>query len=284
MSESSERPRPSPGSVSRPSSRQETVGGETPGPTIGAGGAELPVVSAGAGSRPLDRREVLKLMVLAAAAPGLTSCGPGDAGPDGEAAGAGTTRATGLPGGSSSAAASNPMARGDAWDPDLLQPVLRWEKVLTDDEREGLAVLCDVIVPEDDVSPSASAVGAHDYIDEWVSAPYDFGRRDLVLVRGGLAWLDQESSARFGEGSRFRDLAPPQQRQICDDICWMETARPEHRQAARFFAKVRDLTATAFYTTPEGMADIGYVGNVPSTEWGPPPPEVLRHLGLEMDP
>ena len=52
--------------------------------------------------------------------------------------------------------------------------------------------------------------------------------------------------------------------------------------AARFFAKVRDLTATAFYTTPEGMADIGYVGNLPSTEWGLPPAEVLRHLGLEV--
>jgi hypothetical protein len=174
------------------------------------------------------------------------------------------------------------MARGDAWDPDLVSPVLRWEKVLTEDEREGLAVLCDVIVPADDVSLAASAVGAHDYIDEWVSAPYDFGERDLVLVRGGLAWLDQESARRYGEGRRFRDLSLEEQHGICDDICWLETAAREHRMPARFFAKVRDLTATAFYTTPEGMADIGYVGNVASSEWGLPPAEVLRHLGLEV--
>ena len=51
--------------------------------------------------------------------------------------------------------------------------------------------------------------------------------------------------------------------------------------AARIFAKIRDLTATAFYTTPEGMQDVGYVGNIAAATWGPPPPEVLRHLGLE---
>lgn len=230
--------------------------------------------------RPLDRREVLKLMVLASAAPALAACEPGDGLPDGSGAAAGSTTTGSAPSG---AAASNPMARGDAWDPDLVKPVLRWKKVLTEDEREGLAVLCDVIVPEDEVSPAASAVGAHDYIDEWVSAPYDFGERDLVLVRGGLVWLDQESASRFGAGRRFRDLTPEEQHAICDDICWLETAGPEHRQGARFFAKVRDLTATAFYTTPEGMEDIGYVGNVAMSEWGLPPAEVLRHLGLEVE-
>ena len=255
-------------------------------PVLNQGAPAPPPEAAGEGgpaARPLDRREVLKMMVLAAAVPGLASCEPGDALPEGGAgarAGSGGAAGTTAP---RSAAASNPRARGDAWDPDLINPVLRWDKVLTEDEREGLAVLCDTILPDDDVSPAASEVGAHDYIDEWVSAPYDFGRQDLVLVRGGLVWLDQESARRFGEGRRFRDLTQDERHAICDDICWLETAAPEHRQAARFFAKVRDLTATAFYTTPEGMDDLGYVGNVALAEWGPPPPEVLRHLGLEAD-
>ena len=51
--------------------------------------------------------------------------------------------------------------------------------------------------------------------------------------------------------------------------------------AALFFDKVRDLTSTAFWTTPEGMEDLQYVGNVPLPRWEPPPPEVLRHIGLE---
>ena len=51
--------------------------------------------------------------------------------------------------------------------------------------------------------------------------------------------------------------------------------------AARFFDRVRDLTSTAYWTTQQGMDDLGYVGNIPLTEWPPPPPEVLRHIGLE---
>jgi hypothetical protein len=232
-------------------------------------------------------------MALAAAAPAtFSACGPeADAGSGGGGQGAGAGAAGAgegagaapeLPSGASpTPGATNPLARGDAWDPDLVRPVLRWEKVLTEDELEGLAALCDVIIPADGVSPAASAVGCQHFVDEWVSAPYGFAQSDLVLVRGGLAWLDAESAARFGEGKRFRDLTGAEQAAICDDICHQPDAAPGHQMAARFFHKLRDLTLTAFYTTDEGMADIGYVGNVPRTTWELPPPEVLRHLGLE---
>ena len=35
-----------------------------------------------------------------------------------------------------------------------------------------------------------------------------------------------------------------------------------------------------FYTTKEGMDDVGYVGNVPLPRWDPPPAAALRHVGL----
>lgn len=249
-------------------------------------GGDLPVIpGTGIPVKPgMSRREALRLMALAASAPAaFAACEPLDP-PDGGAAGTGLEDgAPGTTGGQAptpSATATNPRARGDAWDPDLVSPQLRWEKVLTADERTALAALCDVILPADGVSPAASAVGCHDFVDEWVSAPYSFAENDRVLVRGGLVWLDAESGRRFGTGS-FRALTEEQQHAICDDICHEPDAAREHRMAARFFHKVRDLTLTAFYTTEEGMADLGYVGNVPSTTWGPPPPEVLRHLGLE---
>ncbi|HSM35762.1 MAG TPA: gluconate 2-dehydrogenase subunit 3 family protein [Longimicrobiales bacterium] len=223
---------------------------------------------------PVDRRRVIQMMAAAAVAPALGGCEPGDEG--GSAGGDGSRAAT------APSPANNPLATGTPWDPDLVAPVLPWEKILTEDEREGLAALCDVIIPADDRSPSASAVGAHDFIDEYVSAPYRNFEDDRVLVRGGLVWLDGEAARRFGEGQRFRTLAAARQREICDDICHSEDAAPEFAYGARFFDRVRDLTATAFYTTPEGMEDIGYVGNVPlSGPWPPPPPEALRHLGLE---
>jgi gluconate 2-dehydrogenase gamma chain len=223
---------------------------------------------------PVDRRRVIQMMAAAAVAPALGSCEPGGGG--GDAAGDGSRAAT------APSPANNPLATGTPWDPDLVAPVLPWEKILTEDEREGLAALCDVIIPADDRSPSASAVGAHDFIDEYVSAPYRTFEDDRALVRGGLVWLDREAAGRFGEGQRFRTLTAARQREICDDICHSDDAAPEFAYGARFFDRVRDLTATAFYTTPEGMEDIGYIGNVPlSGPWPPPPPEALRHLGLE---
>ena len=214
----------------------------------------------------MDRRQALKVMAIAAAAPTLTTCAPGDAPPDPSA----------LP-----TPTSNPRAAGTAWDPDLIAPSIPWSRVLSADELQSLAALCDVVIPADDRSPSASQVGAHDFIDEWVSAPYDGNGRDLVVVRGGLAWLDHEAAERFGTERRFRDLEPARQREICDDICHLPDAAPGYEAAARFFDKVRDLTSTAFWTTPEGMADLEYVGNVPLQRWDPPPPEVLRHIGIE---
>lgn len=238
----------------------------------GASARELPVLGSDRG-RDLDRRTAIKLMAAAAAAG--PAVGAGACGPAGD-------QATGdalLPG-QPPADANDSLVRGTPTDPDLLDPEIWWERLLTPDELEGLASLCDVILPADERSPAASALDCHGFIDEWVSAPYEGNQRDLVLVRGGLVWLDRESARRFGEGLRFRDLTAEQQRQICDNICYEPDAAPGLRFAARFFDRVRDLTSSAFWTTREGMADLEYVGNVPLDEWGPPPPEVLRHLGL----
>lgn len=230
----------------------------------------------------MDRRHALKVMALAAAAPGLASCSP-------ESGGGGTnTTATadGNPSGATPGQVANPNARGDLWDPDLLSPVVPWERQLNPDELESLSVLCDLILPADDRSPSASEVGAHDFIDEWVSAPYEATREGGVLIRGGLVWLDREAHSRFGgeapsSSMRFRDLGEARRHAICDDIC--DPARAEggpFEAASLFFDRVRHLTLTAFWTTAEGMEDLEYIGNTPLTRWDPPPPEVLRHIGL----
>ena len=225
-------------------------------------GLELPVI----GAAEMDRRHALKIMAIVAATPGLVSCEPSAPNVDPLAA---------------PNPASNPKAKGNAWDPDLVAPTVPWERSLTSDELLSLAALCDVIIPADARSPSASALGAQDFIDEWVSAPYDGNERDGVLIRGGLVWLDRESAERFGEGLRFRDLAGEQQRAICDDICYRPDAAEGYEMPARFFDRVRYLTSTAFWTTTEGTEDLQYIGNIPLPKWDAPPPEVLQHLGLE---
>jgi hypothetical protein len=135
-----------------------------------------------------------------------------------------------------------------------------------------------MIIPADEKSPSASSVGVPAYINEYVSAPYDWAERALVRVRGGLTWLDVESGKRFAKP--FIALTTAQRTLICDDICHVPTAKPDFQAAARFFDQIRDLTASGFYTSDAGMKDLQYVGNVPLAKFDGPPVEVLRRLGL----
>ena len=171
-----------------------------------------------------------------------------------------------------------PKGSKDPTDPDLVNPELLWPKLLTVGERQTAAAVCDVIIPADEHSPAASAVGVHDFVDEWVSAPYPRQREDRLTIRGGLAWINTEANRRFGR--RFDQLTDKQKTTICDDIAWFETAKRQYRVGARFFARMRELTVMGFYTTLEGMKDLSYVGNVPMAEWKGPSDEVLKRLGL----
>jgi len=152
-----------------------------------------------------------------------------------------------------------------------------WPRTMTAAQRRTTTALCDALIPADEKSPAASAVGVPGFIDEWISAPYPTQHhRELVLA--GLAWIDAESQKRFEQD--FAALDERRQHAICDDICFLPKAKPEFRDGAAFFALMRNLTAGGFYTTPEGWKDIGYIGNVPQARFAGPPPEVLAHLGL----
>jgi hypothetical protein len=182
-------------------------------------------------------------------------------------------------------AATAPGNRGYGTDPELnriYRPGELWPLTLTPQLRSTAAALCDVVIPADSESPSASDVGVVDFIDEWISAPYDPQRADRETILRGLAWLDDESQRRFG--SPFSGLTDRQKTAICDDICYLPEAKPRFADAATFFATYRDLTAGGFYTTPAGTKDLKYVGNVPLTRFDGPPPEVLRMVGLDEAP
>jgi len=174
-----------------------------------------------------------------------------------------------------------PAAPGYGTDPDLVTPHKRgefWPLTLSAAQRRLAATLSDLVIPADEHSPSASAVGVVDFIDEWVSAPYPTQQRDRPVVLEGFTWLDAEA-ARRGGGS-FADLGAAAQTAICDSICDATRATAERREAARFFALYRDLTAAAFYSSPEGRKDLGYIGNVPLTSFEGAPPELLKKLQL----
>jgi hypothetical protein len=142
--------------------------------------------------------------------------------------------------------------------------------------------LCDLIIPADAQSPSASSVGVVDFLDEWVSAPYAQQLQDRPMILEGLAWMDAEASRRFT--TEFAELNEIRQRAICDDICYESGAKEAFAKAAAFFARFRDLTAGGFYSTPAGRKDLKYVGNLPLAQFDGPPLEVLQKVGVGPAP
>ena len=220
-------------------------------------------------SQPIDRRTTLKWMLSAAA----------------------SLPALGLPGFASAAAAPDA-----APDPDLkpgtvgygTDPVLTrhyapgdvWPLTMSEAHRGTAAALSGLIVPADADGPGAVEVGVVDFIDEWISAPYPVQAADRKVVLAGFDWLDAEARRRFGKGG-FAVLTEAQQSEICDTICYLPKASAEYQDAAKFFARYRDLTIGAFCTSPQGREYMRYVGNTPLPSFDGPPPEVLKRVGID---
>lgn len=183
-------------------------------------------------------------------------------------------------GGSAWAQETAKSVAGYGKDPNLLkvhQIGELWPLTLSESQRATATVLSDLIVPADDQSPAASKVGVVDFIDEWISAPYPDNQRDKPVVLEGLAWLDTESQRHFK--NNFSALTEKERIAIVDDISAAKPAS-QFAQAATFFARYRALTAGGYYTTPVGMKDLRYVGNVAMTTFEGPPPELMKRLGL----
>jgi hypothetical protein len=216
-----------------------------------------------------DRRTTIKLIVAAAAAfPALRA------------------RATYMlePGASApgNVRRFEPTMHGYGPDPDLIKAYEKgafWPLSMSAQQRQLASALSDLIIPEDEHSPSASAVGVVDFIDEWISAPYPLQREDRATVLNGFAWLDSE--AQHGSEQPFARLQEAQQRAICDRICNTSRAAAALQGPAQFFATYRNLTAAGFYTTLAGRKDLKYIGNVALTHFDGPPAELLKRLGLE---
>jgi hypothetical protein len=217
-----------------------------------------------------SRRTTLQWVVAAAASPLLAGCA--------DATGWRDVRLT----------KSNGPGYGT--DPDLMVPEAPWPLTLTAEQREIIRDAADLIIPADEHSPSAGALGVDVFIDEWVSAPYERQQGDRELIVSGLTWLERESRKRFDTG--FAAATAAQQGEILNDIAFNERIKEGHDKQAEFFRRLRGLVMAGFYTMPEGIADIGYMGNAPMQGAYPgPTTEALNHLrgkltelGLAMPP
>jgi Gluconate 2-dehydrogenase subunit 3 len=111
-----------------------------------------------------------------------------------------------------------------------------------------------------------------------VSAPYPDNVRDRPVILDGLAWVAATSRQRFG--TAFADASAAQRLALCEEMAPEAAPGSDRATAAKFFRQFRNLTASGYFSTPPGMKDLGYVGNVPSATFEGPPADLVARLGL----
>lgn len=150
-------------------------------------------------------------------------------------------------------------------------------KFFTAGEWRTLRVLVNYIIPRDARSGSATDAKVPEFMD-WILADSEASEFSKVAMRGGLAWLNQESRKRFGRA--FAIATDAQRRQILDDIAWPAKAPASLSQGVAFFNRIRDFTASGFFSSAIGWKDLQYIGNVSNPGWKGCPPEAMRRLGV----
>ena len=128
-------------------------------------------------------------------------------------------------------------------------------KLFNEREYKTLARLSELIIPADEVSGSALEAGTPEFIDIIANHNQDLASTML----GGLAWLDRQMESRHG--NPFLSCTPEQQTAMLDEIAFRKNTTAANRTGVLFFDWMRRLTADAFYTSPLGVKDLGYMGN-----------------------
>jgi len=141
-------------------------------------------------------------------------------------------------------------------------------------EYATVAVLVDLIIPRDERSGSATDAGVPEFMDFMM---IDQPRRQIAM-RGGLALVDRLATDRIGK--RFVSCTDRERRLVLDEIAYTSNPDAAMSHAIVFFSSFRDLTASGFWTTKMGVADLQYQGNTFVSEWNGCPDAALRKLGV----
>lgn len=143
-----------------------------------------------------------------------------------------------------------------------------------DHQWRTVRVLCDLIIPADERSGSATQAGVPEFLDDWIAFRTEQdGNQDLqAQILGGLMWLDRESNRQFQKD--FADAAADQQKQLLDRVAYPKRAAKEDHPWVVFFSELRSLTVSGFFSSKAGVADLPYLGNTAVAEWKGCDPQV----------
>jgi gluconate 2-dehydrogenase gamma chain len=135
-------------------------------------------------------------------------------------------------------------------------------------QYQMLLLLCDAIIPKDEVSGGAVEAGAAEFIDLLTSENEEY----QSIFGGGLMWLDNFCVDRYEYV--FLECTLAQQKEALDLIAYSKNVKTDASlsQGVAFFAKLRKLTCDGFYTSKIGIEDLKYIGNTALAEFPGCPP------------
>jgi gluconate 2-dehydrogenase gamma chain len=131
-------------------------------------------------------------------------------------------------------------------------------KALTAHEFDTLTTLCELIVP------GASKGSAAPFIDLLSSQNPEMA----AIYTGGLAWLDEAMKHEYS--ADFLTAKPEQRIATLDRIAYRKNETPDLAAGIRFFAWARRMTVDAYYTSPAGIKEVGFMGNRGQTQFHVP--------------
>jgi hypothetical protein len=130
---------------------------------------------------------------------------------------------------------------------------------MTPQQLNLTAVLADLFLPTTAGASAPSALGIHDFVDEWISAPYPEQREDRAIIVDGLTWIESQSQRRWQRG--FLQIEDTHRHELVESIVPTSSAAATAENV--FFRRFRYIVVGAYYTTADGARDLGYIGNVP---------------------
>jgi hypothetical protein len=129
-------------------------------------------------------------------------------------------------------------------------------KFFNAEQMKTLDLLSEVIIPQDEHSPGASAARVCDYIDVITAESADHDAKALWI--DGLAAIDKAAESAYSR--KFSDCTGEQQIALIEKI----SAHEEHPVTIeeRFFVAMKSATVHGYYTSAIGIhQDLEYQGN-----------------------
>jgi len=118
-------------------------------------------------------------------------------------------------------------------------------------EREYAVVerLADLIIPSDE-TPGAREAGVAEFIDFMIARDRD----RQYKFRTGVSWLNAHAERLLGKP--FVELSEKEQVSILEPLAYKAKYREGEEDGREFFRRMREITVTGFYTTEIGYKEL----------------------------